>query len=89
MTKALSAVRKVTKQAPKIVASALPLVSIGTNIMEVLALPDTPAGKLNNFQRRYTGYDGPSGTWRWQNFMQGSGSLIISAVVGKVVKELM
>lgn len=89
INKALSTAQRLAKKSTKVVAAALPIVSIVANGLESHSVfPDRPHDALNEFLSRYDGINRGTGKFESARFMKGTGSLIVTGVAGLLIASL-
>lgn len=76
--------RKVVKATPVLI----PAGTIVANIADIAATSPDAASALQEFIKRYSGIDFASGTFDGGAFLKGSGALIVTGLIGKIVKDL-
>ena len=90
MDKAMATINSVARKGTKTFATALPLMSIAGNVAIVGESTGwNPAAMLTDLSRRYTGFDPRTGVFNAESLKAGTGSLIVSVIAGKVLKEFL
>lgn len=86
----ISTVKSVSKKGSKAVVVALPLVTIGVNVLDAWAQSGgNVAVAGNDFVKRYGAFDIATGQIDTMSLGKGAGSLIVTGIVGKVLSWLM
>jgi hypothetical protein len=84
---AVAVVKKVAKQSTKVLAAALPAITIIQNGLEAVAEAPGDAGRaLEIFVQRYTGVT-REGEFRGDQFMRGTGKLLIAGAAGFIINQ--
>ena len=76
--------RKLTKATPVL----LPAGTIIANVADIASSSPDLASGIGEFVKRYSGVDMAAGGFDGAAFMKGGGSLIITGIIGKLVKDL-
>ena len=79
-----SIARKLVKATPVI----LPAGTIVANVADIASTSPDLATGIGEFIKRYSGVDVKAGGFDGGAFMKGGGALIITGIIGKVVKDL-
>jgi len=90
VTKVIGMVESTGKRVARAVPTLLPVITVGANIADIA---QTSGGNLqvglNEFVKRYAAVDMSTGQIDGQAFLKGSGTLILSGLVGMAVKAFM